>query len=224
MDFSKFRQKLSQLYRYCLATYSYSRKFCASEFSLASTSWLRRYCLTREKRVFSVLYSKCDSFQTLKLSLALTLFEPHSTQITISFKPHPFQAKFLQNPLKVCVSNTFFIIFFRIMQNLCLGFYKLGIFENWVGFLFFVKFFSILWLGWVPFGVCAFVLAPCGNLNLYWGIFHHVHAFFYCFYTLLHGRCSTKCPSNILWLYWTQMSFFTWVFFVWTCFTCFGCV
>ena len=27
LDFSKFRQKLSQLYRYCLMTYSFSRKF-----------------------------------------------------------------------------------------------------------------------------------------------------------------------------------------------------
>ena len=57
----------------------------------------------------------------------------------------------------------------------------MGIFENWVGFLNFLKFFSILWLGWVPFGVCASVLAPCGSLNLYWGIFHHVHAFFIVF-------------------------------------------
>ena len=36
--------------------------FYASEVSLTITSWLRHYCLTREKRVFSVLYSRCDSF------------------------------------------------------------------------------------------------------------------------------------------------------------------
>ena len=64
------------------------------------------------------------------------------------------------------------------MQNLCLGFWKLGIFENWVGLLFFVKIFSISWLGVVPFVVCVSVLALCGNLNLYWGMFHRVHAFF----------------------------------------------
>ena len=57
----------------------------------------------------------------------------------------------------------------------------MGNFENWVRFLNFVKFFSILWLGWVSFGVCASVLAPCGSLNLYWGMFHHVHAFFIVF-------------------------------------------
>ena len=50
-----------------------------------------------------------------------------------------------------------------------------------LGFYFFVKVFSIFWLGWTPFGVCASVLALYGNLNLYWGIFHHVHAFFIVF-------------------------------------------
>ena len=57
----------------------------------------------------------------------------------------------------------------------------MGIFKNLVGFLNFVKIFSILWLGWVPFGVCASVLAPCGSLNLFKGMFHHVHAFFIVF-------------------------------------------
>ena len=35
---------------------------CLPEVSLASTSRLRRYYLTRKKCVFSVLYSICDSF------------------------------------------------------------------------------------------------------------------------------------------------------------------
>ena len=114
-------------YRSCIAIVSQliasCESFCASEVSLAITLWLRCYCLTREKCVFSVLYSRYDSFfKHLDISLALTLFELFSTQITISFKPHHFQAKSLQSPLKVCVSNTFFIFYFRIMQNMCLGF------------------------------------------------------------------------------------------------------
>ena len=74
-------------------------------------------------------------FQTLKLSLALTLFEPFSTQITISFKPHPFQEKSLQIPLKVCVSNTFLIIFFfSDYAESVLRVLKIGDFRNlgWV--------------------------------------------------------------------------------------------
>ena len=103
---------------------------------------------------------------------------PFSTQNTISFKPHHFQANFLQNPFKACISYTILIFYFRILQNLCLGFWKLGIFENWVGSLFLLKFFLNLWLGCVPFVVCASMLAPCGNLIMYWGIFPYVHAFF----------------------------------------------
>ena len=50
-----------------------------------SLSQLPRDCLTREKCVFSVLYSRCDSFfKHLDISLALTLFEPFSTQITFT--------------------------------------------------------------------------------------------------------------------------------------------
>ena len=55
--------------------------------------------------------------QTLKFSLALTLFELFSSQITISFKLHPFQAKSLQIPLKVYVSNTFLIIFSDYVES-----------------------------------------------------------------------------------------------------------
>ena len=120
-------------------------------------------------------------FKHLDISLALTLFEPFSTQITISFKPHHFQAKSLQNLFKVRVSNTIFIFYFQIIQNLWSRFWKLGIFENWVGFPIFAKNFSISLLGLVPFEVCVSVLDPCGNLNLYWGMFHHVHAFFIVF-------------------------------------------
>ena len=57
---------LDRSYRGCIATVSRltasHKSFWASEVSLASTSRLHRYCLTREKRVFSVLYSRCDSF------------------------------------------------------------------------------------------------------------------------------------------------------------------
>ena len=53
-------------YHDCIATVSWltaSREsFCASEVSLAITSRLCHYCLTREERVFSILYSRCDSF------------------------------------------------------------------------------------------------------------------------------------------------------------------
>ena len=57
---------LDRSYRGCIATVSRltasHESFCASEVSLAITSRLRRYCLTHKKRMFSVLYGRCDSF------------------------------------------------------------------------------------------------------------------------------------------------------------------
>ena len=53
-------------YRDCIATVSRltasRRSFCALEVSLTSTSRLLCYYLTHEKCVFSILYSRCDSF------------------------------------------------------------------------------------------------------------------------------------------------------------------
>ena len=57
---------LDRSYHGCITTVlrltASHESFCASEVSLASTSRLRRYCLIHEKRVFSVLYIRCDSF------------------------------------------------------------------------------------------------------------------------------------------------------------------
>ena len=159
-------------------------------------------------RVYSFYVADITVFKHLSLPSHKSL-EPLSTQITISLKPHHFQAKSLQNLFKVCVSNTIFIFYFWIMQNLCLGFWKLGTFQNWVGILIFVKIFSISWLGFVPFGVYASVLAPCGNSNMYWGIFSLCSCIFHHCCALLHARCLTECSSDILWLCWIQMSSFT---------------
>ena len=53
-------------YHSCIATVSQltasCESFCASKVSLAIISRLRHYCLTHEKCVFLVLYSRCDSF------------------------------------------------------------------------------------------------------------------------------------------------------------------
>ena len=73
-------------------------------------------------------------FKHLDISLALTLFEPFSTQITISFKPHHFQAKSLQSLLKVCVSNTICHLLFSDYADSMLRVLKNGDFRKfgWV--------------------------------------------------------------------------------------------
>ena len=140
-------------------------------------------------------------FQTLKLFLALTLFDPYSTQITISFKPHPFQAKSLQSPLKVCVSNIFFHHLFSDYAESVLRVLKIGDFQKlgWVS-NFCEKFFNSL-IGLSPIWCLCICVGPLWQFEL---VLRHISScscIFYCFYKLLHVRCSTECPSNILWLY-----------------------
>ena len=56
LDFSKFRQKLSRLYRYCLSTYSFLRKFLC--FRGLSRNYLVTALLlpnSRKMRVFSFI-------------------------------------------------------------------------------------------------------------------------------------------------------------------------
>ena len=48
-----------------------------------------------------------------------------------------------------------------------------SIFEKGLGTLDFVNFFFLIsWLGFVPFGLFVFVLANCGNFNMYLGKIH----------------------------------------------------
>ena len=103
---------------------------------------------------------------------------PFQPKIIFHSNPILFKQKSLQNHFKVCFSKHCFHFSFNF-ANFSLGHSKLGIFfRKRVGFLNFVKSFPKFWLGWVPFDVFAFVLAPCGILSMYWGIFHHVYAFF----------------------------------------------
>ena len=178
-------------------------------FSGSSNDFLATVSLLsnlRKTRVFNFYVANVTVFQIFSLPSHKSL-KPLSTQITISFKPHHFQAKSLQNLFKVCISNIIFIFYFRIMQNLCLGFWKLGILENWVGFPIFVKIFSCAWLGLVPFGVCASVLAPCGSSNMYWGIFfHYVHEFsIFVVHCCIQGAWQNVLVT-FLCLFWTQVS------------------
>ena len=95
------------------------------------------------------------------------------------------------------------------------------IFRKWVGVHVFVNFFSKLWLGWIPFDLCVSVLAPCGILNIYWGIFTYVHAFFIgvvhcCMLSVWQNVCDILCCIGLKWV---LVLGFT---LAWTCLTCFG--
>ena len=115
---------------------------------------------------------KSFSFPSLRLSRTPFNPKPFFTQ-TFSFSR--------KNLWKITSRYVFLYIFSmvsKIMQKLKLGFKIWGFSKIGLGFLVFVKIFRNLWLGWVSFVVIVLVLAPCGSLRMYWGIFHYVHAFF----------------------------------------------
>ena len=84
-----------------------------------------------------------------------------------------------------------------------------------------MQIFSKFWLVWVPFAVFVSVLAPWGILNMYWGKFHHVHAFFI---GVVHC-CMLSVWQNVLvtFLCWIGLKWVPLLGFTldWPCLTCF---
>ena len=169
-----FRQKAGNFqisyksYHDCIATGSWLRasreSFSISRDFLAIVSLLSNL---RKTRVFSFYVANVTGFQTLSfpsLNLSWTTLQPKAY---FSSKPHQFQVFFCKSSSRYEFLILSFIIFLRLCRNFSLGFWNLGVFENWVWVRSFVKIFQHLWLGWVPFVDCAFVLAPWGILSLY---------------------------------------------------------
>ena len=131
---------------------------------------------------------------------------------------NPFQPKslfhsnpiiFKQNLCKIfsrCVSNTIFIFYFWIMQILCLGFWKLGISENWVGFSNFCENVINLLIGLSPIWCLCIYAGPLWHFKVVLRHFSNYSCTLHNSYALLHDGCLSKCPSDILVLNWTQVS------------------
>ena len=103
-------------------------------------------------------------------------------------------------------SKTFFLLFIIDYAENQLGFSKLGIFRKWVGVLNFCENFYKILIGLSP--ICHF----CIYVGPLWQ-FEHVLRYFslcscilYKSFALLHDRCLSKCPSDIVVLNWTQVS------------------
>ena len=136
----------------------------------------------------------------------ITSLEPLSTQNQFSLKPYQFQAYFLRFYLKGMFSKTFFLFFVIDYAENYLRFLKLGIFRKWVGVLIFSEKFSKFLIGLSPICCLCIYAGPLWqfkhvlrHISLCSCIFHHL-------WTLLHDRCLSKCPSDILVLNWTQVS------------------
>ena len=92
------------------------------------------------------------------------------------------------------------------MQKIFRFYLNWGIFEKGLGTLVFAKFFSISWLGSIPFDLCVFVLANFSNFNMYLGKFHSCSCIAHMLVLYVHTKCLIKCLNDILVLFWTPMS------------------
>ena len=174
-------------------------------------------------RVFSFIRQMWQVFKTLSfpsLRLSQTPFNPKS----LNTQTPSFSSKNLCKITSRYVFLNIVFIFDLDYADFSLGFWKFGTFEKlgwgsyFCDFFFFLKF----WLGWDPFDVCVFVLAPWGILSMYWGYFHHVHALFIVgFHCCMLAVWQNVLVTFLCWigLNWVPMLGFS---LDWSCLSCFG--
>ena len=160
-------------------------------------------------RVFSFIRQMWQVFKTLSfpsLRLSQTPFNPKS----LNTQTPSFSSKNLCKITSRYVFLNIVFIFDLDYADFSLGFWKFGTFEKlgW-GSYFCEFFFKKFWLGWVPFDVCVFVLAPWGILSMYWG--SPCSCIVHSWISLLHASCLTERTSDILVLNWTQLSSNAWI-------------
>ena len=147
---------------------------------------------------------KTLSFPSLRLSWTPFNPKPFFTQ-TSSFSR--------ENLCKITSRYVFLnIVFIFVLDyaDFSLGFWKLGIFKNWVGVLSFCEFFSksLIWLS--PIWCFCICVGPLRHSKLVLRQIIPCSCIVHSWNSLLHARCLKKCRSDILVLNWTQMSFNAW--------------
>ena len=103
-------------------------------------------------------------------------------------------------------SKTFFLLFFIYYAENQLGFSKLGIFRKWVEVLNFCENFSKILIGLSPIYRLCICVGPLWHFKVVLRHFSISSCILHNSYALLHDRCLSKCPSDILVLNWTQVS------------------
>ena len=82
----------------------------------------------------------------------------------------------------------------------------MGIFRKWVGVLNFCEIFSKILIGLTPICHLCIYVGPLWHFKVVLRHFSICACILYNNYALLHNRCLSKCPSDILVLNWTQVS------------------
>ena len=145
------------------------------------------------------------------LSLSRTIFNPKHYFIQTPLFSSKFSAKSFQGMYFLHYSHLLFSDYAEFMLRVL----NLGIFENWVGFLFLVNFFFFKSL----IGLCP-ICYLCIYVGPLWQFDHVLRPFSICsriFHNccaLLHVMCLTDCLSDSSVLFWTQLSSNLWC---WSC-------
>ena len=195
-----FILRLSRLSHDCFAIKSFLWKLqCVSRLiSRLSNPW--------KTHVFSFYVVDVTVFQTLSFSLALLLSNPLQPKINFHSNLIIFKQKTLQNHFKLCFP---FCLDYAVFS---LGFWNLGIFKKGVGVLIFCEnFFKTL----IRLNPICWVCICVGLMRHFDHVLRQISSCSCIFHrccVLLHVRCLTECPSDILVLIWTQMSSFAWVY------------
>ena len=82
----------------------------------------------------------------------------------------------------------------------------MGIFRKWVGVLNFCEIFSKILFGLSPICRLCICVGPLWHFKVILRHFSICSCILHNSYALLHDRCLSKCPSDILVLNWTQVS------------------
>ena len=178
-------------------------------------------------RVFSFVRQMWQVFKTLSFPLLRLSQTP--------FNPKPFftqTSSFLSKNLCKITSRYVFlnIVFIFVLDyaDFSLGFWKLGIFENWVRVLNFCENFSKSLIRLSPIWCLCICVGPLRHSKLVLRQISPCSCIVHSWNSLLHARCLTKCPNDILVLNWTQLSsnawFLSWlIMFImfWSMFACF---
>ena len=166
-------------------------------------------------------------FQNTLISLAWTLSNPLQPKTIFHSNLIIFKQKSLQNHFKVCFLNIVFI-FVLDYADFSLGFWKLGIFENWVRVLNFCENFSKSLIRLSPIWCLCICVGPLRHSKLVLRQISPCLSIVHSWNSLLHARCLTECSNDILVLNWTQLSsnawFLSWlIMFImfWSMFACF---
>ena len=154
---------------------------------------------------FQFLYSRCDSFSNTLFSLALPLSNPSQPKINFLSTPS-FSSKNLCKITSRFVFLNIVSIFVLDYADFSLGFWNLGIFEKGVGVLIFCENFFKTLIGLSPICWVCICVGPMRHFDHVLRQISSCSCIFHRCCVLLHVRCLTECPSDILVLNWTLVS------------------